>query len=334
VRRLVALLAVLACAPAHGKTVLRLATIAPDGTSWAREMRAFAQEVADATQNDIAVKLYFGGIAGDDLQSLERVQRGQLDGLGAVTACEKLAPSLRVARIPALYQNRDEVIHIAKWLRPTLEQEFAQNGFVYMGHSVVGKIMVAARRPVRSLAELKATRLWTWNYDLVTGAVYKEMGLNLVPAPIDNASQLYSEGKIDGFLAMPSAMLAFQWSAQAHHMTEVGSNYLVACLMFSDKSISKLPLPQQQIMRSATAKLSVRLEQVGTEMDEKLMNGLFGRQGLSTSVVSDAFRDDFWRAAKDAADRLGDKLVPRELLKRVIIQLTEYRSQHPTQARR
>src|ERR1051325_11363856 len=107
------------------------------------------------------------------------------------------------------------------------------------------------------------------------------MGLNLMPAPIDNASTLYSEGKIDGFLAMPSAMLAFQWSAQAHHMTEVGSNYLVACLTFSDKSISKLPLPQQQIMRSATAKLAVRLEVVGAEMDEKLMNGLFGRAGVA-----------------------------------------------------
>jgi TRAP-type C4-dicarboxylate transport system substrate-binding protein len=334
VKRAVVLALVLAGSPAPAKTILRMATIAPDGTAWAREIRSFANEVAEATQNDIGFKLYFGGIAGDDLQSLERVKRGQLDGLGSVTACEKIGPSLRVTRIPALFRNRDEARHVAKWLRPTLEQEFAQNGFVYLGHSIVGEVMVAARRPVRNLAELKATKLWSWDIDVVTTAVYREMGLNLMPAPIDSASSLYSDGRIDGFLAMPAAMLAFQWSAQAHHMTEVGANYLVACLVFTDKVISKLPLPQQQIMRSATAKLAARLDAVGAEQDEKLMNGLFGRQGLRLSPVSDSFREDFWREAKAASDRLGEKLVPKELLQKVNQQLTEYRAQHPEQAKR
>ncbi|MCA1664398.1 MAG: hypothetical protein LC659_09050, partial [Myxococcales bacterium] len=66
-------------APAE-TTVLRMAAIAPEGTSWARELKAFARGVEKATDGALRVKWYLGGVAGDEAEELARVERDQLDG--------------------------------------------------------------------------------------------------------------------------------------------------------------------------------------------------------------------------------------------------------------
>src|SRR5581483_5133972 len=82
-------------APADGHFVVRMATVAPDGTAYARELRAFSREVADATQGEVSMKWYWGGIAGYDRQVAERVKRGQLDGVASGMICQLVAPSFR-----------------------------------------------------------------------------------------------------------------------------------------------------------------------------------------------------------------------------------------------
>ena len=58
------------------------------------------------------MKWYLGGIAGDELAALERVKRGQLDGEAGAIFCQRLAPTLRVARVPGLFESREEFIYV------------------------------------------------------------------------------------------------------------------------------------------------------------------------------------------------------------------------------
>src|SRR4051812_42020614 len=102
------LLGVLLALPAAAQEhVLRFATIIPDGTPWAREVRAFARDVEKKTAGSVRVKIYFGGIAGDETESLQRIQRDQLDATVASMLCHRLAPSMRVTRVPGLLQGRE-----------------------------------------------------------------------------------------------------------------------------------------------------------------------------------------------------------------------------------
>src|SRR5690242_9450561 len=92
--------------PAH---LIRIATLAPDGTGWAHEMRAFSHEVEAETHDAVRIKWYFGGIAGDDLETGERVKREQLEGVGSGgPLCERVAPSMKALRILGLFRDLDE----------------------------------------------------------------------------------------------------------------------------------------------------------------------------------------------------------------------------------
>src|SRR5262245_5861741 len=75
---------------------LRFSTIIPDGTAYAREAKAFGRDVENDTGGRVRVKWLFAGVTGDEVQTLERIRRGQIDGAATSLACSQLAPSLRV----------------------------------------------------------------------------------------------------------------------------------------------------------------------------------------------------------------------------------------------
>src|SRR3954467_6995726 len=79
------------------EVTLRMGTMAPDGTAWARELNAFARDVDQRTHGQVRIKWYYGGITGDEPGMGERIRRGQLDGAASGgPLCESLAPSMRV----------------------------------------------------------------------------------------------------------------------------------------------------------------------------------------------------------------------------------------------
>ncbi|MCU1282382.1 MAG: putative dicarboxylate transporter, partial [bacterium] len=81
-RSLCALLLVLGSSgAASAKQVLRLATVAPEGTSWARQLYVLANEVEAATHGELGIKYYWGGMAGDEDVVADRVRKHQLDGI-------------------------------------------------------------------------------------------------------------------------------------------------------------------------------------------------------------------------------------------------------------
>jgi TRAP-type transport system periplasmic protein len=305
--------------------VIRMAAIAPDGTAWARELKALARDVEVGTKGAVRIKWYFGGIAGDEIRSIERVKQGQLDGAAGATFCHQLAPSLRVARVVGLYQSRDESLYIHNRLKPLVDPEFRKSGFVNLGLAVFGADALFSRTPVRSMADFRRSRYWIWSLDPIWNAELPAMGGKALPLDVTAAGRAYDEAKHDGFIALPSAALAYQWSTQARYFSNLASSYLTGCVVFSNTSFDALAVDHQQAVRSAVAKFLVRFNDVSRLLDESLLNGLFEKQGLKKVEVSPAFLAEFHEAASKARPALAE-LVPRELLDKVQTWLAEYRA--------
>jgi TRAP-type C4-dicarboxylate transport system substrate-binding protein len=322
-----------AAAPATGRGepthLLRLGTIAPDGSEWARLEKSLAREVEHETDGEVAIKWYFGGIAGGETDMIERIRRGQLDGAASGgMMCQRLAPSMRVMRIAGLFQSRDEALHVLARLRPRLDKEFAKSGFVNLGEAGIGSDIIFSRTPVRAFDDLKKTRLWVWDLDDVWLRELPLMGINTVAAPPEQAGAAYDEQRSDGFLGITTAALAFQWSTRAKYYSDLRVGYMMGCVVVAQSAFDPLPTRAQQIVRAAAAKFMMRMESTGQQQETALLGGLFERQGLKRVAVSDAFRSAFFLEARAARDKLGSSLVPTALLNEVNAWLADYRAEH------
>lgn len=328
--RLVCLVAVAAAAPAHADVVqLRVASAAPAGTGWARELAAFGREVERSTSGAVKVKLYFGGVAGDDLAAFARLQRGQLDAVAGTVLCDRVAPSLRVLRVLGLVQTRAEGEYVLNRLRSAVDQELAHGGVMALGLTIFGGDIVFARKPIATLEALRHTRLWIWSIDDVLRAEAPLLGLTTQPMPVEAALDAYERGDIDGFLGLPTAALNYQWSARTRWFIALPVAMRSGCLVVSQATFDGLTPEVQEALRRAGATLGRRFSDATRAADEQLMSGLFQRQGLKPATPSPTFLAAFRQAARDARVQLPDDVVPRALVTKVNGWLADYRVERP-----
>jgi TRAP-type C4-dicarboxylate transport system substrate-binding protein len=306
-------------------TTLRIAAIAPDGTLWARDMKAFARGVEEDTRGAVHIKYYFGGIAGDEPTALERARKGQLSGAMGALMCEQLAPSLRVLRVPGLIRTREEGRHIVNLLKPDISAEMRKNGFTYLAAAGFGLDVVFTRKPVTSLAELRATKLWIREHDDVMRTVLGGAGLNLVVLPHGQAARAYDEGRVDGFIAPPASALSFQWSSQAHAFTDFKLGYLVACGAITNAVFDALPVEHREQLFSHAALMTHRFEEANVGFDRQLLGKVLPKQGLTRVEPDDGFRRELLEQVEAQRAAITTELVPRALIERVVIALAEFR---------
>jgi TRAP-type C4-dicarboxylate transport system substrate-binding protein len=312
------------------RLLLKSGTVAPEGSTWARSFQAAASEIESATNGQVRFKFYFGGVAGDELEMGERVRRGELDGVvSGGPLCEMAAPTMNLLRLPGVFEDADESNFIIEQLLPVLEEEARSHGYVLLGTSAVGPDIFFTRKPVHSMAELQAARLWRWSDEPAAIRFGTALGMQITPRPVHEAARAFDSGATDGFWAIPQAAIAFGWSTQARYfLPDLRASFLIGCSLVSLAAWGRLSYEQQQIALSATVKSSRRLQRMQLEQDRILLGGLFQKQGLIALPVSEKLRADFYRRAREMRDHLDDKVVSRAMLERVQQLLFDYRNEH------
>jgi TRAP-type C4-dicarboxylate transport system substrate-binding protein len=309
--------------------VLRLATVAPDGSGWAREFRAFAHDLEQRTAGRLRVKWYFNAVAGDEPEMAERVKRGQLDGLASGgMVCQRVAPSLRVLRIPGLVQTRQEADHLMHGMQATIEGEAQQQGFIYLLNAPLGQEVLLSKHPVHNMTELRAVRAWSWETDDVWLALTREMGLALKPAQVWRAASMLDSGEVDAVWGISTAAVVFEWTLRAPHVLDLHANYLFGCVLIASTALADSSPEDRRELSSAAARLGDRIESVTAHTDDVLFSGALRHQGVEVTDPSESFRAEFFATANAARDRKGAELFPPELLRRVRQQLADYRAEH------
>jgi TRAP-type C4-dicarboxylate transport system substrate-binding protein len=322
-------LALPSTATAEPKYVIRMAAIAPEGTGWAREVRGFSRELEAATHGDVLIKWYMGGIAGNEVQVLDRIQRGQLDGAASAgPLCQRWSPLWRVFAVMGLFQSREELDYVQQQLRGPLEEDFRKAGFEMLGMGDLGPHVILSNAPLRTLDDFRHIKLFHWNLEEVGLMMSREMGLQVVPLPLEEAARAYDERRVEAFVSVPTATLGFQWYTRAHHMLDLRMGFVAGCIAMTSRAFDRLPPPYRREALAAAAKLAVRIGDMGRRQDEQLLSGAFQKQGVSPAAATEALRTQFLSVARAARERLGARLVPREVMQRVLALLADYRAEH------
>ena len=96
--------------------IITNATLAPPGTPWLTVPQAITlPEIERLSGGKVQIKIYGAGVMGEDIQVLEKMNAGQIDGCGC-TALGMLAacPEASALLMPGLFNNYEEVDFILK----------------------------------------------------------------------------------------------------------------------------------------------------------------------------------------------------------------------------
>src|SRR5262245_47741150 len=110
---IVALATVLVGHTAEAQTKVKIATLAPKGSSWAKQLEGWGNEVEKKTSGRVTFQWFETGEQGDERDVVRKMKLGQVDG-SAITAVGLglIKPDVRVLELPFLFRSDAELDYV------------------------------------------------------------------------------------------------------------------------------------------------------------------------------------------------------------------------------
>ncbi len=242
-------------------TVVKIATIAPEGSQWMQEMRKGAEEIKTRTDGRLVVKFYGGGVMGNEKSVLRKIRIGQLHG-GAFTGggLGEVYSDINLYSLPMVFRSLDELDYVRSRMDQTLQQGLEEAGFVSFGLAEGGFALIMANRPVRGLSDLKGQKIWVPEGDSNTYAIMEGLGLSPVTLPITDVLTGLQTGLIDIVGTSPIGAIAFQWHTKIKYISTAPLAYLFATLAVDRRVFEKLSPEDQGVMREVMERIYRRFD--------------------------------------------------------------------------
>jgi TRAP-type C4-dicarboxylate transport system substrate-binding protein len=324
-------LAALAARPVAAKD-LKIATVAPDGTSWMTIMEEFDKELREKTGGKLGLKLYPGGVAGDERTVLKKMKAGQLQG-GAFTGMGlgEIHSWVRLLEMPFQYRDYGEVDYVRGKLEDRICAEYEKRGYVLIAWAEVGFTNLFSSRKLMNLGDVRASKPWVWDGDALASGCFAAFGVNPTPLALPDVMTSLQTGLIDTVYASPMACIGLQWFSKVKYMLAQPIGDGQGALLIQKSFFDRLPADEQAALRELGKKYGDKLREVARKENADAIPTL-KEKGIEVITWAPEDLDGLAAiGAKGAEDLAGDgpdKLYPRALLDEVRGLLAEYRAKH------
>ncbi len=256
-----ALLLALPSAEAQEPATLKIATVAPEGTPWADGLSQLKKQVETDSGGRMKVRTFLGGVLGDENESVQACQRGQIQGVGASTgAIASIVPELAVLELPYLFRTEAEADYVLdKVVLSTLETAFRNKGLVLGFWSENGYRSFGSNwGPIKSPADLKGHKMRSQEHELHL-QMYRSFGASPVPIPVTEVLTSLQTGVIDGWDNTPLFAFAAQWTGATKYVSLTRHIYQPAAIAFNKAWFDAQPKDLQAIVMKARTGLAPQM---------------------------------------------------------------------------
>lgn len=314
-------------AVAQDRKPLRLATLAPKGSSLHKSLQSMGEAWRGAPEGGIKLVIYPDGTMGGEGEMVRKMRIKQLQcGLLTVAGLEQIDPSVTALQnLPLVFRDLEEVAVVRQALQSELEKRFEAKGFMLLFLGDIGFVRFFSKQPMRTPEDLKKTKLFTQAGNV--GQVDLMKSLGLAPQPLEPADVFTSlqTGLIDCAPMIPFYAQVSQIYKSAPHMLEMDWAPLVGGCVILKESFDALPASMQQSMRESARRSGDEIQSRNRIESEEAIKAMQAN-GLKLVKPGDAELQQ-WRAFLEPVyPQLRGKQVPADLYDLVMKTLEAHRA--------
>lgn len=324
---LVALACCLALPFAAQAQTIKIATIAPESSSWMKDMKAGAKSIEDHTEGRVRLKFYGGGVQGNAKQVQRKMRTGQLHG-GAFASGELglFQKDADILALPMLFNSIEEARFVRKDVEPEIRQRMEDAGYVNFGLAAAGFAYMMTKEPAKTMDDLAGRKVWLPDGDQAGFAALKALGVAPVVMPITDVMTGLQTELLDSVGSPPVGAVVFQWHTRVNYITEVPLAYIYACLLIDKRVFNKVSPEDQEVVREVMEGIYRKFDKYGVSDNEEAMQALLD-SGLEVVVPDDADVAE-WRRVVSQSNReiSAAGTFDLDLYERIQSLLADYRS--------
>lgn len=292
--------------------VVKIATVAPDGSPWSSMLKETAEAWRTASGGRVALRVYPGGVAGDEPDVVRKMREGRLQA-GALSAVglAEIDPSVHAMSVPMLYGSEDEAYAVLEGMRPRLEAALSAKGFVVLSWADAGWVRFFARAAVATPDDLRALKLFTWDADPRIAEVWRSAGFDPVALPSTEIGPALRSGRIAALECSPQVAVIARYHEDAPHMTDLRWQFLIGATVVTREAWERIPADIRPALRNAAAAAAERLRAVVRQGEARDLAAMESR-GLHVVRIPAATREQWARLAESLHPKLRGAIVPAD----------------------
>ena len=304
---------------------LKLGSLAPQNSPWDDALRDMAAQWQKASDGSVQVKMYAGGIAGDERDMLRKVKIKQLDmvamtGIGMADVFKGILS----VQIPMMYDNDDEFWYVLEKMKPSLEKKVEENGYKVLIWTKIGWVNFFSRQPVVTPADLQKQKTFIYAGDPDAVKIWKTMGFQPVPLSTNDIMTSLQSGMIDAITVSPLTAAAFQWFGAAPNMCDMDWAPLVGGLVVSLETWHKIPADTRKKLEAISTKIGEKMQKDIDKADAEALQ-IMQTYGLKVSKVPQNVRAQWKTLAEKGVKSVMGTTVEPHSYEQVKKHLEEYR---------
>ena len=252
------------------KIIIKMATLAPEGTEWHGMLVEMGQKWKEVTDGTVELRIYPGGVVGDERDMIRKIRIGQIHAAAVTTeGLSELNQDIYALIIPLLFDDWNDV----DWIRERLEDDLIagieKSGFKLLTWTDIGWVHWFTKDPMKIPEDLKGRKIFNWAGDFRTLQLWKKGGFNAVQlASIDILSGLQT-GLINAIGTNPMVSLASQWFGLANHMLNMRWGLLTGGIVIDKRIWSKIDPKYHEEMLDIVAEIDKEQRKSGRYKDGK-----------------------------------------------------------------
>lgn len=309
---LIALSALLA-APAAAKTTVKVATLAPKGSAFHKVLAELADAWKTLSDGEVRLKIYPGGVAGDDAEVIRKIRLGTLHG-GLITAggLREISLASHALQLPLAYESWEEYDYVLDKLRPTLDRIHREAGFEVLVWGDGGWVRLLSKKPIVTPADAGAQKLFVFQGSPTQIELWRKTGFQPVPLPATEITTALQTGLIEAVPTTAQAAVLMRWHDHARHITEARWAPFVGALVVDRKVWETLDAPLREKLSAAARKAGEKLQRISRKTDADSVTEMAAR-GLTVNPIPPEAMKQWYAKVESARGDLRGTYVPPEL---------------------
>jgi len=296
---------------------IKLSVLAPEGSTWVKVMEDMNQEIQTQSKGRMALKIYAGGVSGDEKDVLRKMRIGQVHAAAFTgVGLGQIVPSVRILELPMLFRTYDEVDFVKNKLKPVFQEKFSAKGFELLGWAEAGFVNIFSNKAIKSSEDMQGVKMWAWEGDPLVQAMYQALGITPIPLSLPDVLTSLQTNLIDGVYGPPLGVIALQWFTKVKNMTNVNLANSTGALLISKKRMAKLPPDLQKILRDAAKKYSDILVNKIRSENVQAINTL-KKSGIQIIDLDPKAKEQIITISETVYPKLTGKLYSPQLLAQV-----------------
>tara|TARA_Y100001970_G_C14239371_1_gene863904 strand:+ start:1179 stop:2180 length:1002 start_codon:yes stop_codon:yes gene_type:complete len=303
--------------------VIKLATLAPEGTEYYNLLLEMGQRWQEETNGQVILRIYPNGVVGRESDTIRKMRIGQIQASAMSSiGLSGLTDQIQAFTIPMIYEDYDDIEKVKNVMFDDISEGLSDSGFKLLFLVDIGWVYWFSANEVSVPEDLRNAKIYTTAGDYVTVELFKGFGFNAIPVSETDILTSLQTGMINSMQTVPILSLSSGWFALMPNMLDMKWAVFIGAVIVDDRVWSKIRPEHQKVMMEIAEDIGKKYQQNGRKMDAEAIK-IMEENGMQIKTPTDEELEIWEDFKKEIMPNVIDAYVPEEVYNKVISAINE-----------